>query len=235
MTGRYLARVLLLGCSLAVTPIAAHELWLEPADDGFVLLHGHRTSAHEGAAVIDYDPAIVKAVDCFDVTGKRRVAHASDQHPVRIAGECAALHVLTSSGYWSRTTEGLRNRPPGELSGVLRSWESIEGVKHLGAWSGALAKPLTNALEITPLNDPFAVTPGGKLRLLVTLDGAPRPGAPVAYDGDTRGVTDASGLVNIRVRHGGVQFITASFDAPRADGLADLTIHATALVLQAPQ
>jgi nickel transport protein len=235
VTGRHLARALLLGCSLTLTPVAAHDLWLAPAEDGFVLLYGHRTSAHAGEATIDYDPAIVKAVDCFDAAGERQDAQASDQHPVQISGECAALHVLTSSGFWSRTTEGLRNSRPAELSSVLRSWESIEGVKHLGAWSEALANPLTGALEITPLNDPFAVRPGGKLRLLVTLDGAPRPGAPVAYDGDTRGVTDASGLVNIRVRHGGAQFITASFDAPRADGLADLTIHATALVLQPPR
>lgn len=235
MARRLLVRIVLLGCSLAATSATAHDLWLERDADGFVLLHGHRSSAHEGEARLDYDPAIVKAVDCFDMHGARRDAQADNGQPVRIASECAVLHVLTSTGFWARTTEGLRNRAPSELSGVLRSWESIEGVKHMDAWSAPLAKPLTAALEITPVNDPFGVAPGGKLRLLVTLGGAPRPGALVAYDGETRGVTDAAGQVNIRVRHGGPQFITASVDAPRTDGRADLTIHATALLLELPK
>jgi nickel transport protein len=236
MTGwRLGARGLLLVCALSAADAAAHDLWLEPAEAGFVLLYGHRTAAHDGEALIDYDPAIVRAVECFDLAGARRHVEATRERPVRILGDCAAVHVLTSSGFWTRTTEGLRNRPADELSGVLRSWESIESVKRLEAWSAALAKPLTAAMEITPLHDPFAVAPGGKLRLLVTLDGAPRPGAAVAYDGETRGVTDAAGRVNLRVRAGGTQFITASFEAPRTDRRAERTLHATTLLLQLPQ
>ncbi|MEI2419422.1 DUF4198 domain-containing protein, partial [Arthrospira platensis SPKY2] len=128
----------------------------------------------------------------------------------------------------------LLNQPAAELAGVLRSWESIEGVKWLGRWSEALAAPVSGALELSPLSDPFAVRPGAKLTLLVTLDGAPLPGATVTYDGEPRGVTDSRGQVNIRLRHTGLQVIGAGFEAPRHDGRADITIHATALQFELP-
>lgn len=220
---------------LVATPLNAHDLWLEQGDDDFLLHYGHRPSGHSGEATIDYAPGIVKAVHCVDADGRTMETSAGTQAPVRITGPCAALHVLTSSGFWSRTIEGLRNQPASELDGVLRSWQAVEGVKHMSAWSTALATPLTGALEITPLADPFAAAPGDKLRLLVTLEGEPLPGTAVAYDSDTRGVTGRDGRINIRVRHPGVQFITASFESPRSDGQAELTIHAGTLMFELPQ
>jgi len=220
---------------LFAAALHAHDVWLEQDGEVFLLHYGHRPSGHGGEATIDYDPGIVKAVHCIDVDGRRVEARAGMQVPLRITGACAALHVLTSSGFWSRTVEGLRNQPASELDGVLRSWEAVEGVKHMSAWSVALAKPLTGALEITPLADPFAAVPGDKLRLLVTLGGEPQAGAAVAYDGDTRGLTDQHGRINIRVRHPGTQFISASIELPRDDDRAELAIHAGTLVFELPR
>ncbi|MCK7577697.1 MAG: hypothetical protein MZV65_19130 [Chromatiales bacterium] len=54
----------------------------------------------------------------------------------------------------------------------------------------------------------------------------------VAYDGEPRGGTDADGRINIRLRHGGVQLISASFDEPLQDARADKAVRATVLQFQ---
>ena len=48
----------------------------------------------------------------------------------------------------------------------------------------------------------------------MTLDGQPRAGVPVAYDGATRGATNDDGTVVLKIRHGGLQMIAASLDVP---------------------
>jgi hypothetical protein len=73
----------------------------------------------------------------------------------------------------------------------------------------------------------MGLAPGDKLRLLVTLGGRPKAGVSVAYDGDTRGVTGANGLINLKVRHGGTQLIAASVLEPGPEGGPDLLRSAT--------
>jgi hypothetical protein len=64
----------------------------------------------------------------------------------------------------------------------------------------------------------------------VTLEGRPKAGVSVAYDGDTRGVTGANGLINLKVRHGGPQVIAASIQEPDPSGGPDLLRSATLLL-----
>jgi nickel transport protein len=228
------AVLILTGALLTTGPAVAHDLWLERDGEGFLLQYGHRHSGHAGEERLTYDPAMVRELYCFEIDGAPLPATRGDEYPVRIDGPCAALHVLTSTGFWARTSEGLRNQPASELKGVLRSWESVEGVKFLDAWSESLAAPLTPALKLIPLQDPFALKPGAKLRLLVSFEGMPRTGVTVAYDGEPRGVSDAGGHVNIRLRRRGSQAISASFETLRDAALAELTIHATVLNFDLP-
>lgn len=228
------ALLVFFGTLLPLVHVAAHDLWLEREGGHFVLQYGHRHSGHEGAERVPYDPGMVREIHCAAVDGTLRAIAPGSAYPVRIAGVCAAIHVVTSSGYWSRTTRGLRNQPASELAGVLRSWESIESVKHLEAWSEALSSPLGTGLELTPQADPFTLEPGEKLRLLASFDGRPRQGVTVTYDGEARGVSDAAGRVNIRIRRHGGQVVGAGFEAERDDGLADSTIHATVLTFELP-
>jgi hypothetical protein len=51
----------------------------------------------------------------------------------------------------------------------------------------------------------------------------------VAYDGDVRGATAEDGSIALRLRHAGMQTISASFEAPLADGKADTVIRAATL------
>jgi nickel transport protein len=218
-----------------VSPSMAHDLWLERENGDHVLYQGHRHSNHAGDDRVAYEPEIVKAITCADEAGARRTIDPPTAYPARIAGPCAALHVLTSTGYWTRTTQGLRNQPRSELNGVIRSWESLTGIKRLNAWSPALAAPLSEALEITPLADPAALAPGSPLRLLITLAGQPQEGVAITRDGEFQGVSDATGQVSVRLKRGGLRFLSARFEEPRADGLADTTLHYATLMLELPE
>ena len=219
----------------AASPSLAHDLWLERENDDYVLHKGHRHSNHAGDDRVAYEPNIVKAITCADEEGTRRIFDPPNTSPARIAGPCAALHVLTSTGYWTRTIQGLRNQPRSELTGVIRSWESREGIKRLKSWSPALAAPLSDALEITLLDDPAALDPGGPLRLLITLAGQPQEGVAVTCDGEFQGASDTTGQVSVHLKRGGLRFIGARFEEPRADGLADTTVHAATLMLELPE
>ena len=223
--------------ALAALPVAAHDLWLEQEGGAHVLLQGHRTGAHAGAERVPYTPDFVKQALCADAQGRTRPLAVAGGYPARIAGDCAALFVAASSGYWTKTAWETKNAPKAGIAGVLKSWRSEDSVKRLERWSAALALPLTPGLEITPVGDPFRLIVDDKLTVRVTLDRKPRAGVPVAYDGATRGATGEDGTVVLKIRHGGLQMIAASLETPLdddqrkspRDGQADTLIRATTL------
>ena len=215
-------------------PAAAHDLWLEKEGGSHVLLQGHRTGAHAGAERVPYAPDFVKQALCADERGKSRPLAVAAAYPTKLAGECAALFVAASSGYWSKTAWETKNAPKTGIPGVMKSWRSEDSVKRVNRWSAALAQPLTPGLEITPVDDPFRLGVDDKLTVRVTLEGKPRAGVPVAYDGATRGATGEDGTVVLKIRHGGLQMVAASIETPLDDGKADTLIRATTLNFELP-
>lgn len=220
--------------TLGPLPALAHDLWIEREAAGYVLYNGHKHSAHGGDQVVAYGPEFVRQARCFDIHGTV-VAEAAGGSPFRLQADCAALTVLASSGYWSKTPEGTRNLPKDAASRVLKSWLSLESVKRIDAWSPALAAPLTEELEVVPLKNPLTLAPGDKLPLRVTLGGEPVSGAVVAYGGSPRGASDAQGRVNVRIRHGGFQRIEAGLSRPLASPKADEEIRTAVLVFELPE
>lgn len=224
-------RMLAIGfLAAAAVPAAGHDLWLEHDGKGYLLLQGHRHSAHEGAEIVPYAPSAVKTVLCTDTAGATERLAAGTAYPVKIDTDCAAVFVAFSSGYCTKTAWETRNEPKTGISGVVRSWLSQETIKRIERWSPALANPLSEEIEITPLADPSKLTPGDKLKVRVSLAGNPRGGVPVAYDGDVRGATAEDGTVSLRIRHPGMQMISASLEEPLADGKADTLIRTATLV-----
>ena len=201
--------ILVLG-TLFAAPAAAHDLWIEADSAGYRVLYGHRASGHEGPARIETAPGFVRAVACLDPTGRLVHPALTDSAPARFAGRFSAIHVDASSGYWTRTPLGLQNQAMDEVDHPLGGWLSHESAKRIDAWSDRLREPMTGSLEVVPLEDPFSLGPGGKLPLLVTLEGKPVEGAIVSYDGKPRGATGADGRINIRLRREGLQVIAAS-------------------------
>jgi nickel transport protein len=224
---------LLLLAALAL-PAAAHDLWFERDGKGYVLLQGHRHSAHHGAEIVPYEAANVKEILCADAVGSVRPPAAGSATPVKIAADCAAVFAALSSGYWTKTAWETKNVPKTGIGGVVKSWLSEETVKRIERWSPALAGPLTEKIEITPLADPSKLAPGDKLTVRVSLAGRPRAGVPVAYDGDVRGATGEDGSVSLRIRHPGIQMLSASIEEPLGDGKADTVIRTAALVFELP-
>ena len=224
--------LLLAALSLQAT---AHELWLEKTADGTLLYQGHRHSAHAGAEVVAYEPAAVHSATCLDAGGGSKSLVPGKAYPVKFSGDCTALLVSLSTGYWTKTAWETRNQPKTGIAGAIKSWRSEEAVKRIARWTPAGAQPLASGLEITPTSDPFKLASGDKLTVLVTENRQPRAGVPVAYQGDTRGVSGADGRIAIRIRQGGMQLISASVETPLADGKADTLVRATALQFELPQ
>jgi len=227
------AILLLLG--FCACPAWAHDLWISHEGTNYILYQGHAHSAHAGAEVVPYDPAIVKSAHCLRLAGGVKPLAVGRSYPVKLSGECAAVLVTLSSGYWTKTAWETRNAPKSGIAGVLKSWQSEEAIKRIDRWTPGSAKPLGKGLEITPQSDPFKLSVNDKLTVLVTENGRPQAGVPVAYQGDTRGASGADGTVALRIRHGGVQLISASLETPLANGKADSLIRATALQFELPK
>jgi nickel transport protein len=218
---------------ILVPPLArAHDIWLEKRGHTLVLLKGHEYSTHGGAKEIPYAPEEVLRAVCFDSNGEPRVVKTKVTYPFEIQRDCAASYVLTSSGYWSKTPFGTKNIAKDRAKQALRSWLSYESVKRLDAWNKTLALPLTDDLELTPTNNPLALSEGKKVRLLVTRNGRRVAGALVSYGGETRGQSDSEGRINIRIRRGGMQLIQASFTEAADGQKADEVVHSTTLVFE---
>jgi len=73
--------------------LLAHDLWLEMAEDGYSLRHGHRASDHAGAEKVPYSPSAAGEAWCADAAGGVTRLPPRTKHPVRYAGQCAAIVV----------------------------------------------------------------------------------------------------------------------------------------------
>lgn len=224
--------LLVLVALLIVAPAAnAHDYWFEPVGEDYLLHRGHRFSQHGGEKEVPFDPSIVTDTRCLQrAEAQPRPTAVSSGYPPRISGPCLALVVTADSGYWSQTLTGTKNQAKDELFGVLRSWQALESAKRVEAWDERLRQPLSDDLELVFTRDPFGLAPGDKLRLIVTLGGEPAKGVTVAYDGDPRGVTGGDGKINLRIRHKGLQVITASLEEPLGSAKADKRVRSTVLM-----
>jgi nickel transport protein len=229
-------RFLVHSCLLSALalPVQAHDLWLERDGAGYTLYQGHKYSAHAGTETMAYDAAFVKDSRCLNAVGAVQALKTGQLSPWKARAECAALLVSASSGYWTKTPWETRNAAKTGFGDSLKSWLSEEAVKRIDAWTPGAALPLGDGLEITPLANPFSLKPGDKLTVLITERKRPRAGVPVAYGGETRGTSDDSGRIGIRIRHGGTQLLSASLETPLDDGKADSLMRAAFLLFELP-
>jgi nickel transport protein len=230
MPGRAAAVVALLALLVLTGGASGHELWLEAQGDTLTLLYGHTGKTHGEAELRTYSPDEVIRVECFDASGDTASVSVHLSYPVRIAGRPAVTYVLTSSGYWTKTPFGTKRQPKDETKSPLESWLSYESVKRIDTWGEGAGRPLTRDFEITPVKNPLKLDEGKKVRLLVTVHGEPLADVSVAYGGQPRGVTDSRGRINIRLRHGGLQLIQASFTEPADSVKTDEIVRTTTLV-----
>jgi len=209
---------LIVSAALLATASHAHDYWFERNSEDYLLHRGHRFSQHRGEKEVPFDPKIVTGAHCLRRGGANPSPAAVGRgYPLRVEGPCIAVMVTADSGYWSQTLTGTKNQGKDELFGVLRSWQAFESVKRIEAWTERLRTPLSAEFELLFTENPFALAVGDKLRLKAVFRGEPAPGAAVAYHGDPRGVTGDDGRINLRIRHKGLQLITASLEEPLSD------------------
>lgn len=223
--------VLILAVALFAEVPYAHDYWYEDNGEDYLLHRGHRFSQHQGEKEVPFDPKIITASYCLkpnEVTPSPALVEES--YPLPVKGPCLAVLVTADSGYWSQTLTGTKNQSKDGLYGVLRSWQALESVKRVEAWTERLRDPLSTDLEIVFTENPFALSVGNKLRLKVVFRGEPAQDVTVAYHGDPRGVTGDDGRVNLRIRHKGLQLITASLDEPLQNDKADRRVRSTILM-----
>ncbi|MBU8869615.1 MAG: DUF4198 domain-containing protein [Gemmatimonadales bacterium] len=225
---------LLAGLMLVLPAFATgHELWFESADEGLVLWrgHGHEAAGHDSAqhgsskgdspehgdtnAPCPVEEFLQATV--LESGGSLRIISPGEIFPSIWPSDAQALAVTVSSGIWTKTPLGTINKPRNRVESPLTSWRSIEGLKLIRSWDPALALPMGNYLEITPLDNLLNMKIGAKLKVLVSRHGEPVVGAVVTYDGNPRGMTGPDGRINIRLKSNGRQTIGASLTIPLPD------------------
>ncbi len=187
----------------------SHNMWIERQGNFYVLHYGHRHSTHGGKKEIRYDSNNVLEVQCFDENLKAQKVDILKEYPLKIFGNCSNLYILFSSGYWTKTPYGTENLPKNKVKMAVDSWLSYESIKYIENFPKL--NPISNKLEILPLNDVFSLKEGEKMRFKVFFNKKPISNVPVAYNGKPMGLTDEEGKINIKLRERGFQYIEVSY------------------------
>ncbi len=204
----------------------AHDLWLEPRGETLVLRYGHR-----GGEPLDLDADRVKTVLCRNGTAPaadvRRASRAAPKE-LRTPFRCDVASAFLDGGFWSLTPDGEKNLPRNRVPDAVRSWQSKQWAKWVGARSPGAATPLGDELEIVPVGDLSRVRQGDKATFRVLWQGKPVAGAVLAIDHRPLGETDAAGECRVMVRASDVESVSATLKRPLGTPEADtLTAEAS--------
>ncbi len=187
----------------------SHDIWIEKGGNFYVLYYGHKGTAHQGEKEIKYDLNNVLEIQCFDENLKPQKFEVLKEYPLKISKNCSVLYILFSSGYWTKTPYGTENLPKNKVKMAVDSWLSYEVIKYIENFPKI--EPVSNKLEILPLNDPFSLKEGEKMRFKVFFNKKPISNVPVTYNGKIMGLTDEEGKINIKLKVKGFQYLKASY------------------------
>jgi uncharacterized GH25 family protein len=223
---------LLLAAALAAAPALglAHDLWVEPAGDGFALRYGHR-----GGDLLPVEAAKVKAIRCVDGAGAPRDVLAAARFApteARFSGPCAVVSVFEDGGTWSLTPDGEVNLPRTKAKDVVKAWVSRQYAKWVDARSPRAGEPLGDELELVPVTSLARAREGDKVTLRVLSGGRPVADAVVAIGHRPVGETDSKGEVRLRLRSAGVESISTSIRRARATPEADAEVLEASLTFE---
>lgn len=179
----------------------AHDAWITLENGRATFNYGHRTPGVGEAKTLDLDPTKLTK-SCRTASGESTGWDVG----------CDQLIARYESGIWSKTLDGTQKGDRSAYPDALYSWESVEIVRLIRHSLSPVTKGFSLDLA-EPLEDAKV---GERLTFQTLLDGRALSGVPVSYFGSTRGITDADGKINIRLRHQGLQQITASYTVKSA-------------------
>lgn len=211
----------LLVVSLLLAPASArsHELWVEPAGEGFVLRSGH-----QGGELLPLDAARVKGLRC--ASGGAPPADVRDKlgasgPELRIAARCEAVSAVLHPQLHSLTPDGEVSGGKDEVPDAVKSWESRQYAKWLDPGARGADRPLGDELEIILVGEHTRARVGEKVTLRVLHDGAPLAGATVTIGHRAIGETDRAGEARVKLRAAGTASVSASIRRPLPTPRAD--------------
>lgn len=210
----------------------AHELWIERKGEEYVLLYGHLKPDKGESSQLTYTPDKVLSFECLDADGRKLSAEVVSEYPVRLRGRCQVLEATFSTGFWTKTPEGLKNVPRTEVKNSIESWYSVERVRRLNIWTFRQA-PLTDDLELLLVDNPSDLKPGQKFTVIAFYRNRPLKDAPISHNGRLVGSTDGDGRINLRLRERGIQLIGVSIREKNQSVRADHTLKTFYLMFEA--
>jgi nickel transport protein len=212
-------------------PLCAHELVLLPQGKDDVLIRfGHRgeyepADLHKIFRLDAYVEGQPEAVSLLDLKPEKADVDWLDRHLTESTGGKAVTMVTGSydNGYWTSVTKGTNfNTSKILLPNGHESWHTMKIGKGLFPAIGKNFNLVTGQpIEIIPQSDPFKVKPGETLPVKVLFQGKPLEGIDLEIDdGKTkmkeeipRYKTDADGIAQLPITHGGLQLITTEYEA----------------------
>ena len=190
----------------------AHDLWVEKAEGKYVVMFGHPERTET------YNPDWVREIKGFDgkmkglkldvIREKERVSFSAKK-PVDL------VTLVVDSGYWVKTTDGLRNISKRGITDYLQATHFIEPVKTIFRWSEQFSRPVGTRMEIIPLKNPLTMRQGDTLPIMVLLEGNPVAGAIVTSHGELTGIRSGKdGRAEVTIGGKGLQVFAAKHKIP---------------------
>lgn len=182
-------------------PAQAHDAWTEARGAGYAVVFGH------DGKLEDYAPAKVKELVAVDAGGAPlKIAQAATAGGLTftVAGKPALVALNYDNGFWTKTTEGLKNLPKNEIAGAISASHAVKFGKTVYAWGPAATKARGQVLEIVPAS-PNAPVAGKPVEMQVMWQGKPLAGAKISRvigGPEISALTDASGKATLAAVRG---------------------------------
>lgn len=222
---------------MLVQPVMAHVIWFEKGDNEgeLEIVYGHP----ELNEIQTYDSIKFQEATGYNSNGAIvpiSVNRENEGVTLVPKGDIAAITASHDNGYFISTggDESRNVFRPEALESNTEQVEISHTYKFAKAFyepSGLVSQPFGLPLEIVPQQDPFAVGPGGTMKIQVLFQGKPQQGVTVEYEGDAL-TTDENGIAFITLKQGELLVIEASYDILSTnDAATDEIGYATTLTV----
>lgn len=218
-------------CSFLFLNVQAHDIWIEPQNQGFSVLSGHDDSLEP------YSPSKVKEIKAIIAKGLLPVYLKPQENRVdfTVEGKPVLITLYFDNGFWSKSADGeWFNLPKNAVSNPQKSTHAHKFGKTILQWEETAFSPVGQLLEIVPKNKE-----NNELIVQVLFEGNPLSNASVFYDLEETGKetsvkTNEQGLAKIVLTHKGKQFISTEHKLKTAEVETDENSWAANLLFFEP-
>lgn len=206
----------LTGVWVTATSSFAHHLWVQEADDSYVVCRGSI-----GKRIDAYNPLCVTQILAKSTDGKAlSITRTNEKERVVLTANEKPTLVSVTSVWGDRvnTTHGkkLMNRQAAEAAGltVVSAFMSTQFSKTMFFSSGIITRALGLKFELVPLADPMTLKPGELASFKLLFDGHTLAGIPILTDDNREFQTNDNGVGKMIIAKSGVCLLYATHRIP---------------------